>query len=218
MPRMLTLAMVLAALSVAPAWANSPTKGVPAECAASPPIGCFCPGDKAPYAPVCVCGESFASRCAVDCMHFKGPVHYVQGRCKDPKAPYHCFCSGAINKPVCGADNKTYKNDCLAVCEGNTKWTKGKCKPSACEVACRRHRHHRRRRVCGVDGKTYKNACLARCKVGNKFRPGACDEPCSCPKNIQPVCGDDGQTYDNKCYARCAFVTKTKPGRCPRRN
>ena len=46
-----------------------------------------------------------------------------------------CGCSN-IDKPVCGVDRKTYKNDCEMRCEGVSKLHEGECpnpKPKGCE-------------------------------------------------------------------------------------
>jgi len=39
-----------------------------------------------------------------------------------------CICTMQYD-PVCGCDNKTYSNDCVAKCAGVKNWKKGECPP-----------------------------------------------------------------------------------------
>lgn len=41
-----------------------------------------------------------------------------------------CFCTEQYD-PVCGCNNKTYSNECMAKCAGITTYTKGPCKKDA---------------------------------------------------------------------------------------
>ena len=56
-----------------------------------------------------------------------------QGTCKKTSEPCvgekkeDCMCTMQYD-PVCGCDNKTYGNACIASCEGISSYTKGECK------------------------------------------------------------------------------------------
>lgn len=47
-------------------------------------------------------------------------------KCVEKKAPEGCICTRQYD-PVCGCNNKTYGNACMAECTGITKYTKGAC-------------------------------------------------------------------------------------------
>nr|XP_034339464.1 serine protease inhibitor dipetalogastin-like isoform X1 [Crassostrea gigas] len=68
-------------------------------------------------------------------------------------------------KPVCGVDNKTYGNVCMAKAKGVPIAKPGECKKCPCPKIMKP--------VCGVNKVTYDNKCLAEC-AGVMFFPGPC--------------------------------------------
>lgn len=55
------------------------------------------------------------------------PTKTIDTACKgEPKKD--CVCTMQYD-PVCGCDNKTYGNACVANCEGVKSFTKGECPP-----------------------------------------------------------------------------------------
>ena len=101
-----------------------------------------------------------------------------------------CPCHRAF-RPVCGANNRDYANECLAECDGQETWTDGNCSTMANDVfateedsteieeaedepneMCPCHRAYRP--VCGANGRDYANECLAECDGQADFTVGAC--------------------------------------------
>ena len=114
-------------------------------------------------------------------------------------------------EPVCGTDNKTYRNYCYLAkssCESSKPLQLanfGKCKPEDCGRFCTVEYEP----VCATNGVTYSNECffnMALCNAIKKGKgnfsiehPGKCFA-CRkfCLKIYKPVCGSDGKTYSNK--------------------
>ena len=117
--------------------------------------------------------------------------------------------------PVCGYNNKTYANKCIAKCHLAPIKCKGEC---PCEdndtCACPEVFAP----VCGWNGKTYENPCMAQCHSAPIRCKGECPckpEPCSCTFQYDPVCGSNNVTYSNSCFAKCAKVPIDCNGECP---
>ncbi len=108
-----------------------------------------------------------------------------------------------ILDPVCGCDNRTYDNACLAASAGVNVAYHGKCEKGACVT----------------NGQCPKGFFCEK-KVGDCDGKGSCTEkPFACLDVWIPVCGCDGKTYSNDCYAASAGVSvayegKCKPGAC----
>ncbi|RLA63728.1 MAG: hypothetical protein DRQ88_11190 [Epsilonproteobacteria bacterium] len=76
-----------------------------------------------------------------------------------------CKCTREF-KQVCGKNNITYNNSCLAECAG-VKFKAGACPTENCICTMQYVP------VCGSDGKTYSNSCNARCQKV-EFTKGKC--------------------------------------------
>src|SRR5688572_8421570 len=103
--------------------------------------------------------------------------------------------------PVCGCDDVTYENECLANAVGISAVRPGACPDlgSACTATGL---------SCGVG-----LFCNFPVSAGCGNDPGVCEVPPSmCSQQFVPVCGCDRNTYDNECFARAAGVSVAGPG------
>jgi hypothetical protein len=126
--------------------------------------------------------------------------------------------------PVCGVNDHTYSNACVAKCSNATVQYLGPCghkegNNTLCECAAVDLP------VCGDDKQTYNNACEAACMGVEVASNGACEvasvsmrrlhaQTCMCPQSWHPVCGDNQVTYANPCKAECDGVTNYEEGAC----
>ena len=178
--------------------------------------GCPCNDSLLP-----VCGGNgltYANMCRAECANVKA-VKY--GECGDYNyvwpGPTSCVCSFEIDtsNAVCGVNNRTYENQCVAKCVDTPVKGGGFCR-NKCNC------DHYFKPVCGRDGATYDNACKLDCLGISMLHEGICskeaiDQCYFCKGSIKRVCGNDGQTYDNECFMKCRGAEKASSGRCPRK-
>ncbi len=94
--------------------------------------------------------------------------------------------------PVCGADGKTYSDNCVARAAGVEVASRTTCANAA---ACGEEFEP----VCGMDGNSYSNECLAKAARVAVVSGGLCpDATETCTKDGDPVCEVDGITYNEE--------------------
>jgi len=208
------------------------------------------------YKPVCGCdNKTYGNECEAN-KH--GLMSWKEGECggkadgKTSEITSDCIDESKINfkkictkelKPVCGCNNKTYGNACMAEKAGVTKWQKGACakteaaptKPKPAKdcideskIDPKKACDKRGMLICGCDGKTYGNPCMAEKAGVTSWEKGKCPKVVPskcideskiqpnkpCTKELRPVCGCNGKTYNNLCLAEKAGVTKWQKGKC----
>jgi hypothetical protein len=186
------------------------------------------------YQPVCGCdGQTYGNRCvagarSVSIAH-DGPCEveycggwggrecaegsvcqYGEGSCGAGDRPGVCVprpeACAYLYEPVCGCDNQTYSNECLALQAGVSVKSQGACEPEP--------------QGCGglaglrcADGYVCQYPEDSFC--GGDDRLGTCAvKPEACAYLYEPVCGCDDQTYSNECLAHQAGVSVKSQGAC----
>jgi len=101
------------------------------------------------------------------------------------------FC-GTDAASVCGCDEITYANECLAAAAGVTVDYVGECQTGG--GACASNDD------CGADEFCYADGCLV--SEGGAIAEGECQaKPTCCPDEPPILCACSGATYDNVCAA-----------------
>ena len=120
--------------------------------------------------------------------------------------PYPEICQ-TIYMPVCGCDNTTYSNKCVANAAGVNVASVGECDDPILDDVCGGSLGL----VCGDD-----EFCdYADLSCGDEQAVGTCvTKPLLCPIFPDPVCGCDGKYYKNACSANSSGVSVSDDTAC----
>ena len=108
----------------------------------------------------------------------KKEINSVVSSCIDSSKIIQRPCTMDYN-PVCGCNEKTYSNPCVAESNGVLSWVEGACESAKTPCIdsskidpkpCTRDY----RPVCGCDGETYSNACVAESNGVTSYSKGVC--------------------------------------------
>lgn len=173
------------------------------------------------YNPVCSSSSvTFMNLCVVEKCSNTNFISFGtcgSSNCVPPQNTQQCPCTFDFT-PICGNDNVTYQNQCVALCGGATLKTQNACvQPCGCTNVYKP--------VCSTDFVTYNNVCLLNCARKQLLQKNVCpkvttpNSPTACPQCVtQPpglVCGQDTITYINQCYMQCAGTQLYQTGACP---
>ena len=126
-------------------------------------------------------------------------------------APKPDACAQMMDE-VCGCDDKTYSNACMAAQAGVSVVMKGACTKQP-EITAPEGG------LCGTRGAAHDCApgtyCAYQADCGATDAGGICSKkPTMCTKIYAPVCGCDGKTYGNACTAAAAGMSVARKGEC----
>jgi coxsackievirus/adenovirus receptor len=132
----------------------------------------------------------------------------------DPVPTQPC---GTTFNPVCGIDNITYRNECLAK-EANAEiQNQGTCVEAMEAINC----PNGFAPVCGVDNKQYGTSCLAQARNVAVLFVGNCNQtqteaigPNRCADVAGFICASNGMTFQNECLAKSYGLTRVSDGPC----
>ena len=164
--------------------------------------------------PVCATdGITFENPCYMRCS---GKTQYSSGVCPGDTGYIKssnlaslplCRNCNTVSLPVCGGDNRSYQNACLARCKGIKVQYRGRCvhdTSNRSNAGCKCSKDFQP--VCGVDGRTYQNKCFADCFKIKTFYMSSCkvENPSYCHALCRNytgpvVCGKNRISYKNEC-------------------
>lgn len=180
------------------------------------------------YAPVCGCnGVTYSNSCMAEAA---GISNYVNGSCRASEVD--CI-QGPVDSlavcptvvmPVCGCNEITYGNSCLAEAAGISNYTNGSCDSSSLDcvqgavdslVVCFEVYDP----VCGCNSVTYSNSCVAEASGISNYFMGSCgsNEP-SCIGALINQFNSDVNCFAGvnvkKYYFQNQIVYAFNPGNC----
>ena len=135
-------------------------------------------------------------------QHFAGGSTNNQSNNQVNLLPVNGQCP-ILDLPVCGANGRTYQNECFMRTDGAAKAYDGWCRQGAPKA----------------DEKEYKYVAEFPTKLVRDAANGflAAETPfigCACSNVFNPVCGGNGITYANFCRASCKNVIAVSYGEC----
>lgn len=148
--------------------------------------------------PVCGSdGKTYINSCYAEAA---GITEYTQGvcfsDCIDPSLMQpDSECATTTIDPVCGCNNITYSNPCLAEAAGVTTYTAGPCATNPDDRSCY-------------------DPILVVQSSGTSVNENTGVITVDCPDDNEPVCGCNGVTYDNACLAEASGIAFYTPGVC----
>jgi hypothetical protein len=119
---------------------------------------------------------------------------------------------------VCGCDDKTYGNACMAAQAGVSMLSKGRCAPPASTPSAPAASAPEGG-LCGTRGAPADCGpglyCAYKSDCGATDAGGVCSKkPTICTKIYKPVCGCDGKTYGSACTAGAEGMSVVHDGPC----